>query len=483
MPARDDQHRTARYGSTNNAEEEIPLTISIPLRNSDPSTARQNRPHRNATSTSASAGTSENGDSNVNMNVNTNGDANEDIVEDVDEEDENQNQNGGANDVGEARIEDTVTGLTNRLRCLFVMLTLPILPLGSALALLLLFLMHAAFVSDSSHECSHPLKAFALVSWVLCVYTPNHSVVKLCLFQYSRDRDGPMPPRAVRIYDQLFHTLCLFYVYSGYTLVNSCRSDLIHSSTNAQPSSIVNTCQETCPQLYKVTVIYVGTLQLFTFVLLMPLIFLPCIYLYILRRASNAATLLQQTIQGHQNLNDDDNDEHEESVTAWDIINAMDTVQLIRPKNSETNHSDTLQIQMMFLPKKSLSNQPKDQSDLGQNDHDQISHPQNIAEQVPHTICCDLQDVKDCCICMGEFTIIDDDTDETLNEVREVDTKDEIVRTKCGHLFHKSCIGRWIGGNWNLDQSSGRRRRAKRKFCPLCREDLTPNVSTGEGLC
>ena len=482
MPGRNNHRRITRYGSTNNAEEEIPFTVSIPLRNSDPSTASQNRSHINETSSGASTGISGNGDSNMNMNANINRDANEDIVEDVTEEGENENQNGGANDVGEGRIEDTVTGLTNRLRCLFVMLTLPILPLGSALALLLLFLLHAAFVSDSSHECSHPLKAFALVSWVLCVYTPNHSVVKLYLFQYSRDRDGPMPPRAVRIYDQLFHTLCLFYVYYGYSLVNDCRSDLIHSSTNAQTSPVINTCQATCPQLYKVTVIYVGTLQLFTFVLLMPLILLPCIYLYILRRASNAATLLQQTIQGHQNLNGDDNDEHEESVTAWDIINAMDTVRLIQPKNTKTTNSDTQQIQMMFLPKQSPPNHTREQSDLSPNDHVQIEHTQNNTEQVPLTKLYDLQDVKDCCICMGEFTIIDDETG-VLDEMKEAGNEDVIVRTKCGHLFHKSCIGRWIGGNWNLDQSSGRRRKAKRKFCPLCREDLTPDLSTGEGLC
>ena len=59
-----------------------------------------------------------------------------------------------------------------------------------------------------------------------------------------------------------------------------------------------------------------------------------------------------------------------------------------------------------------------------------------------------------------------------------------IVRTRCGHIFHKECLSGWVGGRWQLNAQGGNndgdetgtdsRRRARQTQCPLCREDLRP---------
>eukprot|EP00566_Odontella_aurita_P019323 CAMPEP_0113563380 /NCGR_PEP_ID=MMETSP0015_2-20120614/21043_1 /TAXON_ID=2838 /ORGANISM="Odontella" /LENGTH=306 /DNA_ID=CAMNT_0000465367 /DNA_START=381 /DNA_END=1298 /DNA_ORIENTATION=- /assembly_acc=CAM_ASM_000160 len=100
-----------------------------------------------------------------------------------------------------------IASLTSQLRCLFTILTLPIIPLGTALSLLLLFVLYAALVTDLTNECSKPLKAYALTSLAVFVYTPQHRRLKRYIFRYNRERDGPVRPRGVRLFDQLYHTL------------------------------------------------------------------------------------------------------------------------------------------------------------------------------------------------------------------------------------------------------------------------------------
>uniref|UniRef100_A0A7S4MF59 RING-type domain-containing protein n=1 Tax=Odontella aurita TaxID=265563 RepID=A0A7S4MF59_9STRA len=121
----------------------------------------------------------------------------------------------------------------------------------------------------------------------------------------------------------------------------------------------------------------------------------------------------------------------------------------------------------------------------------------------------------ECCICMSEFRVAEvfqagdaEGEDGSAEDAHEVDAllsvshlvdnevKDAahnandhhksdngvIVRTKCGHLFHRECLGGWIGGRW-MDEAGGegdenrrrrRRRKARRRCCPLCREDMAP---------
>lgn len=95
-------------------------------------------------------------------------------------------------------------------------------------------------------------------------------------------------------------------------------------------------------------------------------------------------------------------------------------------------------------------------------------------------------------------TVPADDTprqgDQSTNDENEIHNKREttenaIVRTRCGHLFHRECLKGWVGGMWTAnvhnnnnnnnsgDNSDWRKRRARQIHCPLCREDLRPAAS------
>merc|ERR1712238_638505 len=70
-----------------------------------------------------------------------------------------------------------------------------------------------------------------------------------------------------------------------------------------------------------------------------------------------------------------------------------------------------------------------------------------------------------------------------------------IVQTRCGHVFHHACLKGWVGGMWNITSNNNsnnsnsnsnsnedsnqdwRQRKARKIFCPLCREDLRPSTS------
>ena len=196
--------------------------------------------------------------------------------DDVEEATENQTD-------AESRQE----GLTRRLRCLFRTLTSPIIPLGTILAVALLWVLYAAFVLDLRRSCSRPLHGYAVVSLVFVAYAPHHQQVRNYLFSYSPDRNGPPRPIAVRMYDQLYHTLCILYVYGGVTLIEACVEDTGNNdhgndavdvigkdTTPATDGALGNTCAVTCPNLYQALSIYVTTLELFTFSLILPLLFL-----------------------------------------------------------------------------------------------------------------------------------------------------------------------------------------------------------------
>jgi hypothetical protein len=107
--------------------------------------------------------------------------------------------------------------LTRRLRCLFSTITWPIVPLGTIVALALLWVLYAASSLDLRRTCSHPLHWYALASLILVAYIPHHAQVRSHLFHYSRERDGPIRPARVRMYDQFFHSvrLCSTFGYLG----------------------------------------------------------------------------------------------------------------------------------------------------------------------------------------------------------------------------------------------------------------------------
>lgn len=411
--------------------------------------------------------------------------------------------------------------LTRRLRCLFSTITWPIVPLGTIVALALIWVLYAASSLDLRRSCSHPLHWYAMVSLVLVAYIPYHGLARSHLFQYSRERDGPIRPARVRMYDQFFHTICLLYVYTGVTLIQTCRDDAITDENLAEllekydlesipPDAPRNTCAATCPNLYQAVSVYVATLEMFTFALILPLLFLPCIYLWFLRRATaeaEAFAQLQDRLQEEEALLNNG------GITAGEILDGLENVKLV----SRPSATGSGEPQVWLLPSSDNS------STIG---------------------CC--SDVKECCICMNDFGIQNEQggdvesgfQNQSVQQVRdsEVDNSSDaasttststertdmkahsIVRTRCGHIFHKEvsswheasrfnydvpysqffsstpfffqCLAGWVGGRWSANpqnedtneeatQQERRRRRARQTCCPLCREDMRPRTSGG----
>ena len=340
-------------------------------------------------------------------------------------------------------VDETIPNVTRRLRCLFATITWPIVPLGTLVSLGLLWVLYAAFVSDMRAQCSHPLHGYAVASLVIVIYAPYHGHVRSFLFRYSRERDGPIRPARVRLYDQLFHTFCVLYVYGGVTLLQTCKEDFGDhnmaqdidgkgNSTRAFIPELLNTCEQTCPSVFQALQVYVTLLEFFTLSLLLPLLFLPCIYLYILRRASDGNGTLQQL---QERLEDEDFLGHNTRLTAQELMDSLESVQLI-------SHGG---LKLLSL----VERQPEDKED---------EHDDKIISDT----------MKECCICMNAFEVREHDVEAPV----EVGDDEAMVRTKCGHIFHKKCLAGWIGGRW--DPQDRRRWRARRTNCPLCRQDLKP---------
>ena len=342
--------------------------------------------------------------------------------------------------------EVMIERLTGRLRCLFSAITWPIVPLGTLVALCLVWVMYSAFVMDVKASCSHPLHAYALASMCFLLYAPHHSQIRSFLFRYSRERDGPIRPTRVRLYDQLFHTLCILYVYGGVTLIQSCKQDFgekhdgfddptstPHNKTSTE--GFANTCDATCPHLYSALDVYITMLELFTLSLILPLLFLPCIYLWILRRASNVADNFW-----HESLEDSDDlfGRRPHRLTAQELMDSLEPVTLVRRGESL--------VLLGTAPSSSTTSSVF------------LSESPDVA--------------KECCICMSDFKVQEQENDTIDAASVPALEADAIVRTKCGHVFHAACLGGWVGGRWDPQD---RRRRSRRTCCPLCREDLQPS--------
>mmetsp|Transcript_3611 Transcript_3611/g.10270 ORF Transcript_3611/g.10270 Transcript_3611/m.10270 type:complete len:561 (+) Transcript_3611:120-1802(+) len=415
--------------------------------------------------------------------------------------------------------EEAVQSLTQRLRCLFTVLTLPIIPIGTALSLLLLFVLYAAFVTDLHRQCSAPLHGFAITSLILFLYAPNHRAVKYHIFHYSRERDGPTRPRSVRVYDQAFQTLCILYVYFGMTLIQTCVDDTTtvpiddgDSGNNsgadgssvagsamasavglgAQPTAAMDsetaiattmsTCEATCPALYASTKTFVATLQLFFLVLVMPLLMLPCIYVWVVRRASAVAALAELGRAGRDDFGGDD-DDGGRRYTALEILNGMDSVRFIRagggPSGASDDGNGSEKVKIVTLA---------EGIPPGGDVEEGLGHSSGVTNAPPSRMPSyrDRDDVRECCICMAEFRLDGAELPEELAQLarnrdvmRAAEDPNSIVRTRCGHYFHRNCLGGWLGGQWTGDGNQNMEsQRARRRACPLCREDLAPISSS-----
>jgi preprotein translocase subunit YajC len=254
-------------------------------------------------------------------------------------------------------------------------------------------------------------------------------------------------------------------------LIQTCNEDLVENELlaqideqlKAQFDGPLNSCAATCPNLYEALSIYVATLEMFTFALILPLLFLPCIYLWFLRRATAEAEAfahLQERMQEEENILNNG------GITAGEIMDSLEKVKLVAVSsvNSETGESER---QIILIPEK--------ETDISKGE---------------------LCETKDCCICMNDFKLCQEIDVKEGKESEESTSRicshgQEMVRTPCGHMFHTDCLYGWVGGMWQIDpqaQSEGedvdpevwaeerRQRRARQTCCPLCRKDLRPNV-------
>lgn len=206
---------------------------------------------------------------------------------------------------------------------------------------------------------------------------------------------------------------------------------------------------------------YVATLEMFTFALILPLLFLPCIYLWFLRRATaeaEAFAQLQDRLQEEEALLSNG------GITADEILGSLENVKLVSRTQTD---SDGGPERCVWLLPSSATN-----ASIGMN-----------------------SDVKECCICMSDFPVqneadleeglqLDEETEPVSAEKNtmnmhansvnaEAASDNTIVRTRCGHIFHRCCLACWLGSSSSSNsEANPRRRRARNTRCPLCREQL-----------
>ncbi|GMH66863.1 hypothetical protein TrLO_g12769 [Triparma laevis f. longispina] len=155
--------------------------------------------------------------------------------------------------------------LTSRLRLFFGLITCLIIPTATTLFSLLIWLL-ISIRSNDSKQCDQPLEAYAYCALIVAVYTPQHRKIKKYVFRYDRERDGPRRPRKVLIFDRAYQVCFLLYAILGIVWVRDCE-----------------TCQDTAPQLYKSALTFVICQTVLLILLLLPLMCVPCIFIYLLR--------------------------------------------------------------------------------------------------------------------------------------------------------------------------------------------------------
>ena len=438
----------------------------------------------------------------------------------------NTNQN-------ENEITRQITTLTNRLRVIFYTLYIPIIPLS---ALLILLLLQLTYESLHSPTCSYPLRTFSFSSMFLALYIPNHKIVKRWLFNYSRERDGLVRPRRVRIYDQCFHMLCLTYLYMDMVLIETCKDDVvtvmvgggsggdadadayinadINADMNANNNNMtmdslqVSTCETTCPDLYPLLQKYDLVLRIFSVILVMPLICLPFVYVWIMRRINTAEELLQMDLGGLGVGGGMDDDFLGGGVLVKDVMDGLREVILVGENaNADANacadsdvNGDEEEGNKRTALKVIGKNGVKSWTQVQwKQDHQREGGDGDTTMNMNMNM--NMNVAKECCICMNDFEVeneksgsfvptssamstitptpANNNTNTKDTMISNSNTSQVIVETKCLHLFHRECIGAWIGGvNW---EEASLNHRARRRCCPLCREDLAIVSSTSSG--
>lgn len=403
------------------------------------------------------------------------------LVNNVDTDNEGSGQN--------PPYTDFLTRTRQRLRCLFILFTFPIIPLALILLIFLFWLLYAAFFGDDGANCDEPLRTYAIMSTCLFLYTPFHRKLKRTLTERRRrQRIGSSngDREYSRFYDHLYLTFCLLYIYLGVTWTQNCHTDyslcqagedindgpgqnmadggggdgqdIDNASTQIQ--GYLSECTECgCPNLYHATRSFVLTLCVLSIVLSLPLLCLPCVYVWIIRGATEDAleAATRHSEEGHT-----------DSLSRWSVGEVLE------------------QMEKVYLPSEEKA--PSVQKDESEDMSDKpVAYTNNNEYDALYP--------KECCICMNDFKY---PTKEMVDE-GTLGENDIIVRTKCGHVFHKSCLGGWLGLNYrdgsgnintnlsgdtttegNSDSDNGsfnNRALARKRVCPLCRENLIPEDS------
>jgi hypothetical protein len=276
------------------------------------------------------------------------------------------------------------------------MLTCPIVPLAATLTLLLLWVLYSALLLDWGKPCDQPLRAYALLSAAMFAYTPHHRTAKRILFGYLRERDGPTRPWGVRVYDQMYHAACLLWMYAGISW-----------------TSRSTTCAQTCPHLFKSTKVFVLVQTTFMSILVIPLLCLPCIYLWLVRQAA--------VISANRRLL-----RRRKRVAPEKVIASFITIDL----SNETIRQ--------FL-------QGKECCICMSDFMEEIHHSTSTSDVVP-----------------AVTTPSSADASDNKNNGKN-DLVMGVIQTQCGHLFHRACIATWLKTPYSGSYK-----------CPLCREDLIP---------
>lgn len=179
--------------------------------------------------------------------------------------------------------------MMHRVRCLFGALTFPIPPLAAAVVLTMFYFLGVAYLPfqvkaftalwngmdvaefPDLPTCSHPLYPYSAATVVAFVYATRHDLLRSTFFRSDRGR---------RLYDKCVQGMALLYVYMGILLKQTCMDDV-------PPGQTVDSCVTTCPHVTAAFSLYVLALECFSVAIFVPLLLLPCVYVWFARRGTH----------------------------------------------------------------------------------------------------------------------------------------------------------------------------------------------------
>uniref|UniRef100_A0A6U5EXE5 RING-type domain-containing protein n=1 Tax=Corethron hystrix TaxID=216773 RepID=A0A6U5EXE5_9STRA len=355
----------------------------------------------------------------------------------------------GNGDETDAEAEATRSTLAH-LRCLFSALACPIIPLAIAMGFDLIWMIIASFkalarqhdcvshtigIGDMTNKCGdnglvpgscdRPLVFYTWMSFAILIYSPCHRKIKRTIFGYVRERDGPIRPRAVRYFDLLFQIVAIVWIYLG-----------VYWTSNTV------TCQVTAPYLYMSVRTFVVIQGIFVTLVAVPVLCLPCVYVWMLRRRRGSRT-------GRENITAEEAEARAEAVLA-----KLEVLEYVEEKFDDHQFPKECCICMANFSKEVVTENKEGGEGSIKELCKEGCHSNSKEKEGRATIATG-----------SEEQSLDDTIDETVTlgtttSENELEGKHEkIVITPCGHVFHHECLGLWLKSS---------------TVCPLCRTYLVP---------